>query len=74
MKKILCLIIAAVVAMGITGCAVMTQSEQRILTGTAGGAATGAVIGAIAGNAGMRLPWRRRGLTKWLRLRKIHTV
>jgi uncharacterized membrane protein len=53
MKKILCLIIAAVVAMGIAGCAGMTQSEQRMMTGTAGGAATGAVIGAIAGNAGM---------------------
>lgn len=53
MKKILSLIIAAVIAIGITGCAGRSQSEQRMLTGTVGGAATGAAIGAIAGNAGM---------------------
>ncbi|MGR9109041.1 MAG: YMGG-like glycine zipper-containing protein [Gammaproteobacteria bacterium] len=37
----------------LTGCAGMSDTQQRTLTGGAGGAAAGAVIGAIAGNAGM---------------------
>lgn len=37
----------------LSGCAGMSQTEQRTLTGGAGGAAVGAIIGAIAGNAGM---------------------
>jgi uncharacterized membrane protein len=53
MKKIIRLIIAAVMAISISGCAGMTDTDQRLLTGSAGGAATGAAIGAIAGNAGM---------------------
>jgi hypothetical protein len=37
----------------LAGCADMTQTQQRALTGTVGGAAAGGIIGAIAGNAGM---------------------
>jgi hypothetical protein len=37
----------------LSGCAGMTDTQQRTVTGAAGGAAAGAVIGAIAGNAGM---------------------
>ena len=39
-------------ALGITGCADMTPGQQRALSGSAIGATGGAVIGAIAGNAG----------------------
>jgi hypothetical protein len=48
--------IAAAAVVGtllVTGCADMTDSQQRMLTGTAGGAAGGAAIGAIAGNAAL---------------------
>ncbi|MBK8907369.1 MAG: hypothetical protein IPM60_05555 [Rhodospirillales bacterium] len=45
---------AAVVALPLlAGCADMTDTQQRTLTGGAGGAAGGAVIGALAGNAAM---------------------
>jgi Glycine-zipper domain len=37
----------------LTGCADLTPTQQRALTGTGIGAAGGAVIGAIAGNAGL---------------------
>ena len=40
-------------AFATSGCAGMSQTEQRTLTGGAGGAAAGAAIGAIAGNAGL---------------------
>jgi len=40
-------------ALVVSGCANMTNTQQRAATGTLGGAAGGAVIGAIAGNAGM---------------------
>lgn len=43
--------LVAAVATG--GCAGMTETEQRTLTGGAGGAAAGAVIGALAGNAAL---------------------
>jgi hypothetical protein len=36
-----------------TGCAGMSETQQRTLSGGAGGAAAGAVIGAIGGNAGL---------------------
>jgi len=36
-----------------TGCAGMTDTQQRTVTGGLGGAAAGAAIGAMAGNAGM---------------------
>jgi len=45
------LIVVGLIALG--GCAGMTETQQRTLTGGAGGAAGGAVIGAIAGNAAM---------------------
>jgi hypothetical protein len=51
MKK---LIFAAVVAaVPLAGCADMSPTQQRALSGTAIGAGGGAVIGAIAGNAGL---------------------
>ncbi|CAL1241910.1 YMGG-like glycine zipper-containing protein [Candidatus Methylocalor cossyra] len=37
----------------VSGCAGMTPTQQRVLSGTAGTTAAGAAIGAIAGNAGM---------------------
>lgn len=37
----------------LSGCAGMSPSEQRMLSGTTGSAAAGAAIGAIAGNAGL---------------------
>jgi hypothetical protein len=43
----------AVLLINITGCAGMSDTQQRTMTGGLGGAAGGAVIGAIAGNAGM---------------------
>lgn len=41
------------VALTVTGCAGLSDTQQRTMTGSLGGAAGGAVIGAIAGNAGM---------------------
>lgn len=41
------------VALLVSGCAGLTDTQQRTVTGGAGGAAAGAVIGAIAGNAGL---------------------
>ena len=43
--------LAAVVLLA--GCAGMTDTQQRALTGTVAGTAGGAAIGAIAGNAGL---------------------
>ena len=37
----------------LSGCAGMSDTQQRALTGTTGGAAAGAVLGAIGGNAGL---------------------
>lgn len=39
--------------LSISGCANMSQTQQRTVTGGIGGAGLGAIIGAIAGNAGM---------------------
>jgi hypothetical protein len=46
---------SGIIALGamLAGCADMTQTQQRTLTGAAGGAAVGGIIGAAAGNAGM---------------------
>ena len=44
---------AVVVAFSLAGCAGLTDTQQRVLTGTTGGAAGGAAIGAIAGNAAL---------------------
>ena len=40
-------------AVALAGCADMTPTQQRALSGTAIGAGGGAIIGAIAGNAGL---------------------
>jgi hypothetical protein len=45
------LIVVAMVAVG--GCAGMSETQQRTLTGGAAGTAGGALIGAMAGNAGL---------------------
>jgi hypothetical protein len=37
----------------LTGCADMSQTQQRTATGAIGGAAVGGLIGAAAGNAGI---------------------
>ena len=37
----------------LAGCTGMSDTQQRALTGTVGGAAVGSVIGAIGGNAGL---------------------
>jgi hypothetical protein len=51
MKRLI--LVAAVAAVPLAGCADMTPTQQRALSGTAIGAGGGAVIGAIAGNAGL---------------------
>jgi hypothetical protein len=45
--------VVTVASVALTGCADMTPTQQRALSGTAIGAGGGAVIGAIAGNAGL---------------------
>lgn len=37
----------------LTGCAGLSDTQQRTMTGSLGGAGGGALIGAIAGNAGL---------------------
>ncbi len=44
--------VIVIVAM-LAGCADMSQTQQRTVTGAAGGAAVGGLIGAAAGNAGI---------------------
>ena len=51
MKRLI--LVAAVAVVPLAGCADMTPTQQRALSGTAIGAGGGAVIGAIAGNAGL---------------------
>jgi uncharacterized membrane protein len=53
MKRLSILLIALLATINLSGCAGMTETQQRTTTGTLGGAAAGSVIGAIAGNAGM---------------------
>ena len=50
MKHVIACLLAAVT---LSGCAGLSDTQQRALTGTGGGAAVGAVIGAIGGNAGL---------------------
>ena len=45
--------IALALLLPVVGCADLTPTQQRAMTGTGIGAAGGAVIGAMAGNAGM---------------------
>jgi hypothetical protein len=47
------ILVAAVASVALSGCADMTPTQQRALSGTAIGAGGGAIIGAIAGNAGL---------------------
>jgi uncharacterized membrane protein len=53
MNRLSILLIALLATINLSGCAGMTETQQRTTTGTLGGAAAGSVIGAIAGNAGM---------------------
>ena len=55
MRHLMRLMLVGVVAslVVISGCAGLSETEQRTLTGGAGGAAAGAAIGALAGNAGL---------------------
>jgi len=46
------LLLLAAAGVLLAGCADMTPTQQRALTGTAIGAGGGAIIGAIGGNAG----------------------
>ena len=46
-------VLALVIAVSLSGCVYMSDTERRATTGTLGGAAAGAAIGAMAGNAGM---------------------
>lgn len=52
MKK---LVLLAALAVPVAGCSNMSTTEQRALSGTAIGAGTGALVGAIAGNTGLGL-------------------
>jgi uncharacterized protein YcfJ len=47
------IVVAVVATVPLAGCADMTTTQQRALSGTAIGAGGGAIIGAIAGNAGL---------------------
>jgi hypothetical protein len=51
--KTTALVLAFIIAVSLSGCATMGDTERRAGTGTVVGAAGGAAIGAIAGNAGM---------------------
>ncbi len=53
MKRFSILLVALLAITGLAGCAGMTDTQQRTVTGGLGGSAGGAIIGAIAGNAGM---------------------
>ena len=46
-------VLAMTAVLWLSGCAGMSDTQQRTLTGGAGGAAGGALIGALAGNAGL---------------------
>jgi outer membrane protein OmpA-like peptidoglycan-associated protein len=50
MRKVLVLMLSAVLVFGLFGCASMTRQDAGILIGAAGGAALGAVIGNASGN------------------------
>ena len=51
MKK-LAIVVILVASLAIFGCAGMSDTQQRTLSGAAIGAGAGTVVGAIAGNAG----------------------
>ncbi|MGH8064056.1 MAG: YMGG-like glycine zipper-containing protein [Candidatus Entotheonellia bacterium] len=47
------IVVVVMALLTIGGCAGLSETQQRTLTGGAAGTAGGAVIGAIAGNAGL---------------------
>ena len=51
--KIISVIVILAFGLAVIGCAGMSDTQQRTLSGGAIGAGGGALIGAIAGNAGM---------------------
>jgi uncharacterized membrane protein len=53
MKRFLILVMAILAIINLAGCAGMSETQQRSVTGGLGGSAAGAVIGAMAGNAGL---------------------
>jgi len=53
MKRITHVPLALVIVCSIWGCAGMTDTQQRTLSGSVLGAGAGGIIGAISGNAGM---------------------
>ena len=54
MKK-LSLIVILIISLALGGCAGMSDTEQRTLSGAAIGTAAGGVVGAVAGNTGLGL-------------------
>ena len=50
--KNLVIVLILILALGLFGCAGMSDTEQRTLSGAAIGTAAGAAIGAISGHAG----------------------
>ena len=48
-------IIILVISLAIGGCAGMSDTEQRTLSGAAIGTAAGGIVGAVAGNTGLGL-------------------
>jgi hypothetical protein len=53
MKRLLIIVIAILAAINLAGCAGLSDTQQRTVTGGLGGSAAGAAIGAMAGNAGL---------------------
>lgn len=53
MRRALAVVVAAVLVVGLVGCASMSRRDMGVLIGGAGGAAVGAVIGDAAGNTAM---------------------
>ena len=51
MKKT-AIVVVLVISLAFLGCAGMSDTEQRTLSGAAIGAGAGTIVGAIAGNAG----------------------
>lgn len=51
-KKFMALAVGLAGALVVGGCADLSPTQQRAMTGTLGGAAAGSLIGAMAGNAG----------------------
>jgi hypothetical protein len=53
MKRFLISALAISATIDLTGCAGMSDTQQRAVTGGLGSSAAGAAIGAMAGNAGL---------------------